>query len=276
MNQPDSMAPSIVTVGGDSLSSSAAVAVRLRSAAITVARVALRVDPVVDHDCATRGLEGRSFRNRSRTTVAGDVGHQGRWRLISIALLGFSLLSLLRHPKFRAAFAYLVPLWLFAAWGGVSVLWSASKSTSLTQVATLVMLIMLSTLLAIVWRSDRDTERVIRQLTFTFLGISVCLLLLHFGLPRSGSLTKNSSGIFHSTNAGATASLAILLIVVARLLWDVAWTKLWLIPVILVQLTVLLIAGNRLSIMMVTVTISLALSRVRESREVGGRRVGEL
>ena len=99
-----------------------------------------------------------------------------------------------------------------------------------------------------------------RQLTYAFLTISICLLLLHFGSPRSGSLTKNASGIFHSTNAGATASLGIVLIVAARLLWDVSWTRRWLIPVVLVQLSVLLIAGNRLSIIMAAVTVSLTLA----------------
>lgn len=174
----------------------------------------------------------------------------------AIGLLGFSILSVWRHRNSTFAFGALWPLLAFGAFGVLSTVWSPLKSISLTQSMTFVMLLMLAFYTSIVWRNDEDTLTLVKHLVLAFVTVSCMLMLLRFGLPRSGALTKESSGVLHSTNAGATGGLCLLLLLSARILWNRPWSTWWL-PVALLEVVMMLVSGNRLSVVVTFISISL-------------------
>ena len=108
------------------------------------------------------------------------------------------------------------------------------------------------------WRSDADTERIVKHLSLAIFVLSVVLIGLHFGMPRSGALTKESAGVLHSTNAGATGGLGIVLALAARLLWSSKWSKWWYV-IVGTEVIMMLIGGNRLSVIVTSITVAFLL-----------------
>jgi hypothetical protein len=133
-------------------------------------------------------------------------------------LICFGLLSIWKYEKTRYVLAVMAPLLIFGTYGISSTAWSALKSVSLFQSVTFMTLLLLATYIGIVWRSDRDTERIVKHLALALFAMSLLLLALRLGMPRSGALTKESAGVLHSTNSCAAGGLCILLTLAARLL----------------------------------------------------------
>ncbi|MFN3193522.1 MAG: O-antigen ligase family protein [Aureliella sp.] len=179
----------------------------------------------------------------------------------AIALLGFYLLTLWDHEKRPQAIGFMSPFLAFGCFGVLSTMWSALKSISIQQSVTFCMILMLASYVAILWRNDRTSELLVKHLSLAILCLSILLIALALGMPRSGALTREASGILHSTNAGATGGLGIVLTLSARLLWRSRWSSFWL-PIVATELTMMVIGGNRLSVAItgITVIFLLALS----------------
>ncbi len=181
----------------------------------------------------------------------------GRGSAIAITL--FALLGVWQHRKRVPVLRIMLPLGLFGVYSVSSTLWSPLPSTSLTQSATMVMAILFAMYIAVIWESDQDTERLIKHAALAIFLLSILLLALHFGMPRSGSLTKNSSGVLHSTNAGAAGGLCILLTLSARLLWKSPWSAWWL-PIVATEAVMMMIGGNRLSLFVSGAVVGILLA----------------
>jgi len=168
-------------------------------------------------------------------------------RVGPIGLLTFAVFSLWRHPKRDPVLKRLSLLIVFGFYGFASVMWSADRGISLKQIISFGILIALAYGVAILWRSDADSRRLLTHLSICLWVMAVMLLIVHFAIPGVGALTKKSSGIFHSTGASAASGLGILLITGLRLLWKSEYSRWW--PVIIaIHVGVLLVAGNRLSV----------------------------
>lgn len=176
-----------------------------------------------------------------------------------IATIGFSMLTAWRHPQRTYAIRALLPLILFVAYALVSVVWSPLRSVSLTQAGSFAMLILLSTYIAIIWDGDQTSQQLVTHLAIGLFALTLVLIALHFVMPRSGALTKESAGVMHSTNASSSAGLGILLTVAARTLWNAPWTRWWL-PIVAIQIASMLIGGNRLSVLVTAVVVCLFLA----------------
>ncbi len=153
----------------------------------------------------------------------------------------------------------MAPLLVFGMYGVGSTAWSALKGVSLQQSATFMIVPLLATYIGIVWRSDRDTERIVKHLVLAIFSLSIVLLALRFGMPRSGSLTKDCAGVMHSTAACAAGGLCVLLAIAARVLWRTPWT-IWCYPIVIVEVVMMLVAGNRLSVIVTAVASGILLA----------------
>ncbi len=162
-------------------------------------------------------------------------------------IMCFSVMSVWMSDRRRHVLALMAPLLAYGLYGMMSTSWSALKSVSLQQSVTFMMLLAMACHIGIVWRSDRDSERIVKQLALAIFALCILLLALRFGMPRSGSLTRESAGILHSTASCAAGGLGILLTLAARFLWRSTWSKWW-IPIVAIELAMMLIAGNRLSV----------------------------
>lgn len=173
----------------------------------------------------------------------------------AFGIFAFCLLSVWKHEKRHHVLVVMSPLLMLGTFGIVSTSWSALKSVSLQQSATFFMLLMMATYIGIVWRTDRDTERIVKHLALAIFSLSLLLLALRFGMPRTGALTKESSMVLHSTNACAAGGLGILLTMAARLLWRSPWSSWWF-PIASIELGMMLLAGNRLSVLVTAISVS--------------------
>ncbi len=163
-------------------------------------------------------------------------------------ILVYSLLAASGSIRFRKTFPRMLPILAFGAFGVVSVAWSPEKSTSIVQVASFVTLLLLAWLVAIYWSSEMDISRILRFASFVLMFISLGLIVLHFADPRVAALTRDSSGLFHSTMSGSAASLAVVTLFSCHFIWGWGWTKQLLLPATVIHVGTMMIGGNRLSL----------------------------
>ena len=178
-------------------------------------------------------------------------------RGLAVALLSFHLVREFNNRRLWSSSSLMLPMFGFAVFGVVSVLWSAEKSTTLVQSATFMTLMLLAWQVATWWESERDTSRLIGFVSFLLAGISLGLVVLHFAMPEIGALTRRSSGIFHSTNAGSTASLGVVILFSSLVIWRWHWSRWLIVPGTLIHLGSMLIGANRLSMALVVLVCGL-------------------
>lgn len=185
--------------------------------------------------------------------------------LISTVLLGRSYReNIWRH------LCWCLPLLLFSGWIFASTLWSPLRSTTLNQAGSISILFLLTYGLTVVCRTREDTVSVLQTLSKLLILISMGLILLRLVAPNYGALTRDSGGLFHSTNSSATASLGILISLLTHYVSRTngrkghpnQWTILLL--AFAVHAVALLLAGNRTTLFLttaLTATILLLFSR---------------
>lgn len=169
----------------------------------------------------------------------------GRGTSLIIVLYALYLNS--RSFRYWGTAKLLLPLLLFSGYAIVSSAWSPLKSFTLMQSASFSLLILLSWLIAVLWRSETDTSRLLCFASLVILTITSLLILLHFVLPQYGVLTREATGLFHSTAGGSTASIGLVIVVASRLIWGWQWTRVIWMPAVSVHLACMLIGSNRFS-----------------------------
>lgn len=168
-------------------------------------------------------------------------------RALCIAILSYNIYVSWRKRTRRDAMNLLLPLFIFGVFGVGTVLWSAMKTTTIVQAGTFLILMLLSMVIATHWKDERDSSQILKYCSLVICFISCCLIFLHFAFPQYGALTRASSGIFHSTNAGASAAVGIIVLMASRTIWGWDWTRWLLVPGLLINLSAMFIGGNRLS-----------------------------
>lgn len=166
-------------------------------------------------------------------------------RALALTLLGWTILRHFNNSRLSAVVRCLLPLGLFAAWAVLSTLWSPLRAVSLGQASGLVVLLMLSVVLAMLHSGPRSTSTVLCSLSAGLMLLSSILLFAYLLFPGTEVLGRDGSGLFHSTNAGGMASVALLVLIAARLLWNWRWTRVLLIPGIALHSAVLVLAASR-------------------------------
>ena len=188
-------------------------------------------------------------------------------RSICLGLLCFATFRLLREPRSGRMTIVFLPVLAFTFWIFASVYWSPLKTVSLQQAISFTVSIILAFVFANSWRSCKDTSIYFMHLCGVLILISTGLLFLYIFAPQYGALTKQASGMFHSTTAGASASLGLLCNLGMFGIYRFRWSIWLLLPSIAVHVPVLILAGNRFSIlltMLFAILIVLAFFRKHE------------
>ena len=193
-------------------------------------------------------------------------------RLVSFAAIMLGMLSMARHPRFHASLRRLWPWTVYVAFGIISVAWSADRGTSIRQLFSFGILVVAAHYIAIVWRGDRDTLRLLRTLSMSLWVMAATLFVLAFTMPSVGALTKVSSGIFHSTAAASASALGIVTVTAMRLFWNDRYSRFWF-PIAATHVGVMLVAGNRLSFLVTALVVGVAIA-VKASRPLLAAMVG--
>lgn len=171
-------------------------------------------------------------------------------RLMCAAALSFAVVSMCRKKNTGRLLALYLPALLFLGWILATVYWSPLRAVSLQQGVSFAIAILLAFVVSMVWRRAADTSMLLFHAVAVLLLISSLLLVLSLAFPQYGALTKQASGLFHSTTAGASASLAITLSLASVCAFRWNWSK-WLIgPSLVIHGMVLVIAANRFSIVL--------------------------
>ena len=166
-------------------------------------------------------------------------------RIFSVGCLGMLLLLNWSHPKRSTVMRRFFFLSLFVGWGIVSVAWSALPKDSLGQVSGLVVLLLLAINFAVLMEGKRDLSIILFHLSGALLTFSTGLLLAHRLYPDVVRFSRFASTAVHPTNASSAASLGILVLVGAYLLWNPRWSRLMLVPGLLIHGYTLFLAQSR-------------------------------
>jgi O-antigen ligase len=183
-------------------------------------------------------------------------------RGVTFLMLSFVLLAVWYRPQRASAMRWLFPFGVFVAWSILSTLWSPLRAVSIGQSGSLLVLLMLTAAFASITRNERDLSTVLRHLSLGALFMSSLLVTAYFAFPTIGGLEPPSgfqgspeTGLSHPNTAGATASIGLVILVAARLLWKWRWTRLLLWPAVPVHVLLLYIAHNRLSFALALVLV---------------------
>jgi O-antigen ligase len=177
-------------------------------------------------------------------------------RCAAFVLLIGLLLRRWRLPQRHAVLACLGPLGLFVGWAVLSVLWSPLKAVSFGQAGGLVVLWLLAANVGLTCRQPPQVSTLLCGLSCSLLGFSTVVLVTNLLWPESGSLSRDHPGIVHPTIAGSAASLGLVLLVAARLLWGWTWSR-WLLPAgLVVYSAVLVAAANRTALGLAVLLVS--------------------
>jgi O-antigen ligase len=184
-------------------------------------------------------------------------------RLFGLTVLGLTIGRSWRHPRRRAVVRCLWPLGLYVGWSVLSILWSPLKSISFGQAGGLLLQGMLAFVVGLRCTGERDRSMVLQNLFLAMLAFSLVILIINVITPELSGLQRVSfedwEGFVHPTTAGATASLALVILIAARLLWGWRWTGLWLVPGLLIQGAQLVLSRSRTAMAMGVATVLLSL-----------------
>lgn len=169
-------------------------------------------------------------------------------RILVIAIMGYVFVQLEIHPKRGTVVRTLIPLGIFICWAILSTLWSPLKSASIGQAGGLLALSLLALNFGVLCDGKEDLSRILSNVSTCLFLISLAVLLIYFTFPSAGSMQREGSGLLHATSTASTASLGMITLVGARLLWGWRWTGRLLAPAVVVYATVLILSANRTSI----------------------------
>lgn len=140
------------------------------------------------------------------------------------------------------------PLILFGVYSILSARWSADPKITINQAGSFGILILLAYTISFCWSCEDDTRVLLRWQAIGLCLISLILLAFRFGAPKYGALTRDSMGLFHSTFAGAAASLGLTIVVLSKFLWNWRWAAHLIWVAVPLHLAVMLVSQNRMSL----------------------------
>lgn len=168
-------------------------------------------------------------------------------RLGVLLAIGYAIYLNATQRRCWRTLALLSPFVAYCVFGVLSTLWSPLPSITLVQSISFSIAIGFAWLIGLTWESKRDTENWVGWIIGCLALTSAGLLALRFGFPKYGALTKEVTGIFHSTAAGSTASLGIVLVIWSATCSCRWWSK-WSLCSLPLHLACILVGGNRFSL----------------------------
>jgi O-antigen ligase len=160
---------------------------------------------------------------------------------------GLLVLVLFRAPETdtkRRVFYRLIPFGLFALWCIVSALWSPLPAASLGHGGETLMLVALAAVVGMVAAQDGPLSRVLFHLSAAALAVS-CLNIAFWALAGGSADGERPFGFMHPNLAAQSAGIGLLVVVVSFLVAGWRWTRLLLLPALLVEGWVLFMAQSR-------------------------------
>jgi len=186
-------------------------------------------------------------------------------RAIALLLLTMAIWKSRTLPNAPFVLRAVLPFTLFVMWAVLSTAWSPLKGVSLGQAGSLASQVMLATCIAMRWSGSGDTSTILKHLSILLLIVSATLVTVHLLAPNYSGLdryadTDGAGGLVHPTSAGASASVGLVILVAARLLWDWRWARTLLVPGVLFHSALLVIAHSRTALAMAAVLVFLMLA----------------
>lgn len=174
-----------------------------------------------------------------------------------IAALGLLIVTVWHEPRRGVVFWAATPFLLFSAWAVLSASWSPLQAVSLGQVAGHLVCLMVALVIGILYQGRLTASSVLLHLVLGLFVISAVLVGVNrfvssdlSGLDRTVySETEGAyAGLYHATAAGSTGSLGLLLLVSCRLLWGWRWTRILLVPGLVVFSALVYLAASRMAV----------------------------
>jgi O-antigen ligase len=169
-------------------------------------------------------------------------------RLVSFGILAVMLLWQSTSARAMAVSKCLLPLGLFVAWGALSILWSPLRNVSTGQIGSFAVLVLLAANVALFWKSAASTSLVFLHLSLALLVLSVSMTLAHFLDANTNLGARDQEAVVHSTLAAATASLGLILLLGARMVWGWTWSRVLVVPGVAIHAIQLYLAHSRAAI----------------------------
>lgn len=174
-------------------------------------------------------------------------------RISAFFVLGIVIARAWHQQRRQALSRCLLPWGLYVGWAIVSTFWSPLKAVSLGQAFGLMVQVMLALALALRCMDLGDVSKILYHLSMALLAYAAGALTIFTISPEMSGLSRaimegTHWGIYHPTAVGAAASLGIVILVAAKLLWGWRWTRAWLAPGLLIHTGLLLLAASRTAI----------------------------
>jgi O-antigen ligase len=218
---------------------------------------------------ASFSLPGRTG-NESLASLDALALFKAGVRAVVVGALVVAILAPARLAGRAAVASAFGALGLFVLWAFASSLWSPLPAVSVGQAVTLLAQLLLAVAIALSWRTAASTSTVLAHLTAALLVTCVTLLAVHAANPElSGFSRDNDDGLFHPTKIGRMASLGLVLVLACRLIWDWRWTRVLLLPSLVVFPIVLVMAASRAALGLTIVLVVILLGTMGNRRRLG-------
>ncbi|MCP3955988.1 MAG: O-antigen ligase family protein [Desulfobacterales bacterium] len=171
-------------------------------------------------------------------------------RMLGFAAFTFIVVHSWHSPLRPLLVKCFFPLSLYTAWSVFSTLWSPLQAISIGQASGLLVQVQLAFVIALYCSSSKDYSRILYHLNLAMLFYSSAVLVVALISYDASGLNRelNPRGFIDPTAAGATASLGLVAILSVRFIWNWQWSRLLLIPSVLIHSIMLAMAYSRTAI----------------------------
>jgi O-antigen ligase len=212
--------------------------------------------------CLALSITGFTFPGRDPAT---DIGGVDSLAIAKIGLRGiaFLVLALLAfrlnfHRRATAVLGRLLPMGLFGLWTMTTVLWSPLKAMSFAHALEIVILTTVAVCAGLVIDSDTAVEKLCQWLFLFMAGACAFVMIVDTPLILAG---ERPYGYMHPNSLSALASMALVILLGARVLWGWAWSRRLLIPGIAVCTAAIFVARSRTGLLTTLFVVTVFLWR---------------
>jgi O-antigen ligase len=178
-------------------------------------------------------------------------------RIIALGGLGYLLLNHWNDKDRRTAVWLFAPLALYWCWSVVSTAWSPLRTVSLGKLLSLLTLCWLSAAVVVVDRGELTSRQLLMHTSAALLVFDLAMQIVAFS--AGGVDERFGFYLAHPTTVGGTASLGIVLLLAARLIWKWSWATWLILPGVLIHGSAMMQAHNRTAMIATIVTVAVLL-----------------
>ena len=168
----------------------------------------------------------------------------------AFVLLGLLALRLNSNARMLPVLRRIAPLALFAAWCGISFLWSPLMTVSLGHAMELVTMVLLVICAGILVDSEEKLKTLFCHLFLALFSLAALTLILEAPMIIAG---ERPTGYLHPNALGSISATALFLLLACRVLWNWHWTRVLVLPGVTVCLAAIFFARSRSSFLVAIV-----------------------